>query len=83
MAATEAEGLDNNVELQQKQNADASQNDNQGEAEETKNQQLPSSRILGSGARRNGMDSGQLSMNKPESMAASALNLESRLNPIN
>ena len=40
MAATEAEGLDNNVELQQKQNADASQNDNQGEAEETKNQQL-------------------------------------------
>lgn len=43
---------------------------------------MPSSRILGSGARRNGMDSGQLAMSKPESMQVTG-NGESRLEPIN
>ena len=51
--------------------------------EENKNQQIPSSRILGSGARRNGMDSGQLSMGKAESVGASAMQLDSQLKPIN
>ena len=40
-----------------------------------------SSRILGSGSRRNGMESGMLVGNKPES-ATSHMGLESRLEPI-
>ena len=43
---------------------------------------MPSSRILGSGARRNGMDSGQLSNGRVDSMIGS-INPASRLEPIN
>lgn len=60
------------------------QNDNAGDTQSQPEEAkaMPSSRILGSGARRNGMDSGQLQMSKPDSMQNSGPG-ESRLEPIN
>lgn len=78
--ANQAQNIDNNVEISQ---AHQVTEPSQANAAQEENKAQTSSRILGSGARRNGMDSGQLSLAKPESMTASGLMPDSRMDPIN